>query len=92
MSGSVIGTGTSGIDQTGTAYAYVPPNVTAVPRGFTVNLGTYAPYNAGDEIDATGQVIQIANGSGVLQPVGTAVYRTVTITAPTGAVDSGDVS
>lgn len=90
MSGT-LSTGTSGVDPNGVAYVYQPPGVVAVPRGFTVAYGTYVPYAAGDPLTLAGiGPFQLANGSGALQPVGTATYRTVTIVAPSGAVDSGD--
>lgn len=90
MSGT-LSTGTSGVDPSGNVTVYVPPGVATVPKGFTVSYGTYVPYAAGDPLTLAGiGPFQLANGSGVLQPVGTATYRTVTIVAPSGAVDSGD--
>lgn len=89
MSG-VLSTATSGIDAAGEVAVYVPPEVTMVSRGFNVVYGTYVPYNAGDQMTLSG-TYQIGNGSGLLLPVTAATYRTVTIVAPTGAEDSGDV-
>lgn len=82
MSG-VLSTSVSAVDAAGVVFVYVPPNVIAIPRGFSVVNGTYNQIQAGDQVtlDSSGPV-QFANGSGQLQAVGTVTYRVVTITAP----------
>lgn len=76
-----LSTSVSAIDNQGTAWVYVPPNVIAIPRGFSVVNGTYQQINAGDQVELAG-VYQYANGSGALQALGLVTYRIVTIVAP----------
>lgn len=76
-----LSTSTSAIDGGGTVFVYVPPNVTAIDRGFNIANGTYQQINAGDQVSLQG-IYQFANGSGQLQATGQVVYRVVTITAP----------
>lgn len=77
-----LSTSVSAIDNTGTVFVYIPPNVVAIPRGFSVSYGTYQPYAAGDILAPSG-IVQLANGSGSLLAVDQVTVRTVTITAPT---------
>lgn len=86
MSG-VLGTSVSAIDNAGTVFVYVPPNVIAIPRGFQVTNGNYQQINAGDQVSLNG-VYQFANGSGQLQATGLVTYRIVTIVAP-GPIEEG---
>ena len=76
-----LSTSVSAIDNAGTAWVYVPPNVVAIPRGYNVANGTYQQINAGDQVSLAG-IYQFANGSGQFQATGLVTYRVVTVTAP----------
>lgn len=76
-----LSTSVSAIDNAGTAWVYIPPNVVAIPRGYSVVNGTYQPINAGDQVQLDG-IYQFANGSGALQATGLVTYRIVTVVAP----------
>lgn len=81
-----LSTSTNAVDDAGNVFVYVPPNMVAVPRGYSVAYGTYQPYAAGDIFSPTG-VFQLANGSGSLLAIDEITVRTVTITAPPAAHD-----
>lgn len=76
-----LSTSTSGVTADGTVLVYVPPNVTAIPRGYNVVNGTYNQVQAGETAALSG-VVQIPSGSGQFQATGQVVYRLVTIIAP----------
>ena len=69
-----------GVDATGAAQVYEPPNVIPVKTGFNVANGTYVPIPAGDPWPPSPGVYQLANGSGASTVTETLTFRTVTIT------------
>lgn len=84
---ATLSTSVSAVDADGTVFVYVPPNVVAIPRGFSVVNGTYQNLPAGTQATLEG-IYQFANGSGQFQALGPVIYRVVSITAPPAQVEA----
>jgi hypothetical protein len=69
-----------GVDASGAAQVYEPPNVIPVKTGFNVANGTYQQIQAGETWPPSPGVYQIGNGSGASTVTETVQFRTVTIT------------
>ena len=59
-----ISTSVTGVDASGNAFVYIPPNVVPVAKGFNVVNGTYVPVAAGDDWPSGPGTYQVGNGSG----------------------------
>ena len=79
MSG-VISTSVTGVDASGNAVVYIPPQVIPVVTGYNVVNGTYQMVPAGGTWPPSAGIWQLANGSGNSTVTETVTFQVVTIT------------
>ena len=79
MSG-VISTSVTGVDASGNAVVYIPPQVIPVVTGYNVVNGTYQMVPAGDAWPPSPGVWQTNGASGSSTVAQALTYRGVTIT------------
>ena len=69
-----------GVDASGAAQVYEPPNVIPVTVGYNVSNGMYQQINAGSDWPPAPGIWQMANGSGGSTVATELTYRQVFIT------------
>ena len=74
-----ISTSVTGVDASGNAVVYQPPNVVPVTKGFNVVNGQYQQILAGEAWPSAPGVWQVAGGSGSSTITETLQFRVVTI-------------
>ena len=74
-----ISTSVTGVDASGEAFVYQPPNVVPVSKGYNIANGTYLQIQAGNTWPPSMGIWQVGNGSGASTVTEAVTYQVVTI-------------